>query len=171
MLRHARRITLYDRQIGEALQDFARRTGSRPAVRDAYSITIEWVMRTYLRSGGIGPIQIVTGVNRDRPYFQEAADAVQAFATGLSIRLGRNVELILVAETADDRLRHERFLLTDQTTLQIGRGYDLLHTDGDMRASGLDPIRDPRPVRDVVVARLTNRGNIEREYLAMEQVT
>jgi hypothetical protein len=167
VLRFPSRVTMYDRQIGRSTQQAAQQSGPATAVRDSYSLTIDWICRAYRVLGGIGPITIVTGVRTDEPSANDAKRALEAFERGIRGRWGANITVVIVGETRTLALRHERFLVTDQVGLQVGRGFDLLYTDAQMRTAGLDPTRDPRPIRDVVVSRIRDWSGLETEHMRL----
>jgi len=59
---------------------------------------------------------------------------------------------------------HDRFLITDQISIKVERGFDMLWSDREMQNAGLTPGIDARLVRDLNMNVVDDAGPIESDY-------
>ena len=129
LMRYSQRVTVIDRQIGRTVN----RDGSVSFMKAEYSDTLSWIASRYALNGRVPSreLRIVTGVDsRHAP--ERDALAIRRFCSRIAEETGIPVRCELALEWPQ-QLDHDRYLITDQTAVQIGRGFDLLWTDRAMR--------------------------------------
>jgi hypothetical protein len=154
LLQYAQSATVFDRQIGRSLQEDLA-SYSRAEVRDGFDLSIRFLLEVYTRSSRLRDrsVRIITGLwtDKERP-FRDAYLRLEQWCE----RLGTDYPVIPVkldvrAESRARQLEHDRYLLTNQVTANVTRGFDLLFTDRQMQNAGLDPLRDARPIHTTTV--------------------
>jgi len=133
---YAKHVLLVDPYIGRHLIGPHR---VRNTIAPRYDRSLSWVFAQFVRnSNSSSPrtFHIVTGVPRGRAT-RHAASVLHSFAEELSQVWDPRglVEMrITVKEESDSlRLPHDRYLFTDQISLLVSRGFDLLGEDGRVR--------------------------------------
>jgi len=166
---HARYVRLFDRVLGTHLTNQLvgqRYAGSSNPPHPSYAFerSLTWLFQLYATQG-VSPIrtmEICTAVEGQSLSEGEIAEAAAALR-GLAARMGRTVapardaiqlSMTVKVESASQRMRHARFLFTDQVQILVERGFDLLRADGRVRDAVLS-IEVPDP------------GAIEAEYRAL----
>lgn len=149
LLRFAESTTVFDRNIGRSLQSPADRPAGRFGVPDRFAETIAWIL-DLIRLEGRSPrrhLRVVTGLQNKAPHEQPLqalkrweAELRQAYAPV-------GFEVVVHLETYSNQLAHDRFLITEQASVQVSRGFDFLFTEREMREMRLDPIREARPTQ------------------------
>jgi hypothetical protein len=91
--------------------------------------------------------------------------AASAFEAELCGTYGNRVRLHVMRDdkSSQREMPHDRYILTDSCGVMVGRGLDLLWTDQQMRARGLDPARDPRRLRNTEIALSPSPADVEWE--------
>lgn len=170
VLRTAKHVKIYDRYIGRSVVD---RGAGTVTIKDNYKKTLEWIVDIFRRVGGHtrgGVFEIYCGVEASavspakRSLVRNELNNLQAF---LQVKLGGPVRIVIKQETKTAQCPHGRYLLTDQVALLVERGFDLLWNDANMIAAGLDPQRDPRPIRDVAVVLCDDCAAVETHTKAL----
>jgi hypothetical protein len=88
---------------------------------------------------------------------------MQNFEAAVRAATGVPVQILLKEESHAARCPHGRYLVTDQSAVLIDRGFDLLWDDNKMLAAGMNPAKDPRPIRDVAVVLCNNCNSVETQ--------
>lgn len=155
ILRYARNVKLYDRQIGRSVR------ASRPEVGENFSRTIRWILErfvTVVPADQRGVFEITTGIDAfsvdTEQEVEQRAWAVYRFGRDLERDFGHAVTVYVRKEGTErnnggmthNQLHHDRFLITDPISLQIGRGFDLLDSHQRVRATAISPVKDPGAV-------------------------
>ncbi len=140
----AKHVKIYDRYIG------------RTSLGANYKQTIEWIVSVFQSVGGGtrgGVFEIYSGIKNtpNASMRRRIKTEMQTFATQLQAATGVAVQIILKSESSSAQCPHGRYLVTDQVSVLIDRGFDLLWDDAKMFGVGLNPTVDPRPIRDVAV--------------------
>ena len=166
ILETAKHVKIYDRWIGRSAFD-----KNRHVIRfnDNYKRTLEWVVQVYSKTGGSArcrAFEIYCGIEghlisaRQRVQLRSE---MQSFEAAVRTASGIPVQLFLKEESRALQLAHGRYLITDQVSVVIDRGFDLLWDDRRMQGSSLNPILDPRPIRDVAVLLCNDCNSIETQ--------
>ncbi len=165
ILKYAKHIKIFDRMIGRAI-NYSYNHKKFP---HNYEQTIIWILdlfNQYSDKNKPRIFSIHTGVNidfLDDITVEEAKNILREFESEIKAKYNFEIELILKEETGNEEtLPHDRYLITDQFAIAIGRGFDLLWSDKQMKDAGLDPNRDARPVRDVTISCVSDVGKIEK---------
>ncbi len=152
LVRYARSVVVFDRQIGRSIQDYV----GRLRVKEGFDRTIRLIAEVYTSRSRVQDrsIQIVTGLRLDREV-DEQLIALIAWERELR-RDYPTVQprLDVRGELPRAQLEHDRYLITNQVTASVSRGFDLLYTNSQMRDQGLDPTRDARPIHQATVSLL-----------------
>ena len=138
VFRHATYVKIVDRNLGWYID--------RPNSRSNYAWGILWVLQEWNRHapGQSGTFQIYTSFGRKQVeqhgqgYFEQLLKTWSMPLVSVYPDLTVNV---LVEDNAD-RLPHDRFLLTNQITIEFGRGFDLLDDTNMIRDNTLSTIID-----------------------------
>lgn len=159
LFRNATRVKLIDGQLGKSLSTAFRKNPStfhnRVDLKDLvpnYAFGLEWIFEQFLKhSRRPRHFELLTTLNV-RGYGQRTPEVVtdlrntvaplRRVAQRLSQQHHFELRIDVLLPTRDTVFRHDRFLITDQTMITIGRGIDLL---------------DPRTrrVRDVLMVQLS----------------
>lgn len=133
---------------------------------DHYEITLEWIFQLFVqltqhRKGRV--FEVYTGIldtrHSDSYAIAQAKKNLQTFASSMNRKYNFPFTIIIKKETGlEKEIPHDRYLITDQIDIQIGRGYDFLFTDQQMKLARLDPNKHPRPVKDLTIS-LINAPN------------
>jgi len=136
VLRYAKHVALIDGHIGLAT---TKGTGAVPTIPNNYRDTLEWIYRLFRDiSDESRPrtFEIYCGVD-DRTEASRTLDSVEALRTFARMTGSESlpIQVHVKLNTASRRFPHDRFLVTNQTALQIGRGFDLLNRNGRIRST------------------------------------
>lgn len=153
VLRHAKHVKIYDRYVGRHLR---KRNGTVGAnLSRGYSDTLEWIFQRFAgyRVGQSSALfEVVCGLDSDcmsDDTIREAAEVLRDFADQCSAKYGMPMSLKIKREGGLQKMRHARFLFTDQIAVMIERGFDLLQPGGKLT--------------DSVVTLFEHRGDVESE--------
>jgi hypothetical protein len=152
ILTTAKHVKIYDRWIGRSAFD---RNSGTVQFNSNYKRTLEWIIHTFQNVGGVaraGIFEIYCGIERHLVGVRQRAQLrteMKNFEIAVQSTTGVPVKLILKEESQAARCPHGRYLVTDQASVVIDRGFDLLWDDRKMQNEGLIPGTDPRPIRDV----------------------
>ncbi|MGZ4973242.1 MAG: hypothetical protein ACXWDN_10815 [Limisphaerales bacterium] len=155
LLASSKHIKIYDRWIGRSVLD---RTRTHVAFNKNYKRTLEWVAHIFQAVGGgsrSGIFEIYCGLDHYKISNTHKAQIrleMQNFEKLLQSTYGISARIYLKKETPQSQCPHGRYIVTNQTSVLIDRGFDLLWDDTRMVAAGLNPATDPRPIRDVAIA-------------------
>ncbi len=153
LFRTATHAKLLDRHFGRAIQ--------RSEI-GGYFRAVHWFASEFARFSrpGVGrTFEVYTGIDT-RPLgltgdwsresiISVAVPRLRTFERELQREFGLGFRLLLKEETHEAEMRHARYLVTDQMSILVERGMDLFWSNGKMQARGLNPLVDPRPLRDV----------------------
>jgi hypothetical protein len=146
LLRDAKDVKIYDRYIGRSI--LAKNTAE-------YQLTLEWMIDVFLRERGSkskGVFEVYGGVRKFSNSKDQIFIAVSKLRS-LESELQKkhpNFRLIIKKETSKVEMPHDRFLITNQVAISIGRGFNLLFGSS------------PRLVKDVTIAYCSEPGKIEQ---------
>ena len=160
IFRDAEVIKLYDRQIARNIlsRDEAARPGPITcSLPENYKTTLMWIADVFARvsSSSAKKIEIYTTVDTSymgNPQIAAVVKAVEAFVEEAAASAGLRPSLFLKTETKHQKMPHGRYLVTDRIGFLLERGFDLLWDDKTMQLAKLDPSKDRRPVRDVMIS-------------------
>ncbi len=152
LFRDAKHIKIYDRWIGRSIL-------TKNA--DKYKLALEWVLDVFLkvsRFGSVGIIEVYSGFYIQKQPGKPLPDVTSAVAALHQLETDMrtthpNFNLIIKKETQGRQMPHDRYLLTNQVSVSIDRGFDLLL---DSRTSPY-----PRRIRDVRIDYCSEPGKIE----------
>lgn len=139
VFRYATNVRVFDRYIGRHIVGKGE-YGHQPLfVSAAYKRTLKWMVSSYANYAKTGVEQrfeVLCGIDWDKvspARAREAALALKAFAQDLEAQFNVSISVQVKREMHNAQTPHDRFLLTDQYALSIGRGADLLRDDGRVR--------------------------------------
>lgn len=125
LLRDAKHVKIYDRYIGRSILN--------PKMAKKYKFTIKWILKVFLRERGSkvkGVFEVYGGVNisKDR---QKPSNIVAGITALRELEKEfkqeyPNFQLIIKDETNGSEMPHDRFLVTNQVAVSVGRGFNLL---------------------------------------------
>jgi len=176
VLADAKHVRIVDRHIGRSID--ARRVWENlpPAVLPSnYKTTLEWLIdlfSTLSRNRDDRTLEVYCGLTIGQP--DERAVAIRAlrdFETEMREKYGAWLSIHVKDETGAPKLPHGRYLLTDQISILIERGFDLLWSDDDMRRNALNPARDERRIRDVTVVHCADCGSVEASVRSLKDLS
>jgi hypothetical protein len=169
----ATHIKIFDRWIGRSAFDRRKR---KVQFNPNYKKTLEWVIEVFRDVGGVsraGSFEIYCGVQGnvvDAAQRDQLRTEMERFESEILVAAGISVKVFLKEESPNACCLHGRYLVTDQATVLIDRGFDLLWDDNRMRADGLTPGVDSRPVRDVAVMLCNNCDSIETQTRTLPEL-
>lgn len=168
LFRDAKHLEFYDRYIGRAIVT-RNQTGAlvrRAKIPPGYRKTLEWMLGTFARESNATvtrTVEVYAGIDAHRRKPQEIQLAVsefRAYEAELQRRFGLSIRLLLQEESAFRSMVHARYVVTDQVGVFLDRGLDLLWSDPQMRAAGLDPATDEPRIRDVAISQLDDCSHV-----------
>jgi hypothetical protein len=166
VLKRAKHVKIVDRYIGRSIDP----AGLVTEMKDCYQQTLEWIFKIYLRRNrttGIDVFEIYCGIDTRHLANSQVLEIVRAlrtFESAMNTRYPFSLKLIIKKEGHAAQMAHARYLITDQTSILIERGFDLFWNDGEMRAARMNPAVDDRPIRDVSIAFCADAGKIEAQF-------
>jgi len=145
LLRDAKDIKIYDRFIGRSIL-------TNNAAK--YQLTLGWIIEVFLRERGSrfkGVFEVYGGVGIGilKKEIPIAVDQLRNLENELKKKYP-NFQLIIKKETSKSQMLHDRFLITNQVAVSLGRGFNLLYGS------------NPRCVQDVSIAYCSEPGKIEQ---------
>lgn len=147
LLRDAKHVKIYDPYIGRSILN--KKSAKQ------YKLTIEWILEVFLRERGSklnGFFEVYGGVKISReiskPKIPEAIAALRELEKEFK-EVYPNFKLIIKDETKHDVMLHDRFLVTNQVAVSVGRGFNLLF-DSQSR------------LQDVTISYCSQPGKIEQ---------
>jgi len=151
LFRDAKHVKIYDRYIGRSiLQKNA----------DNYKLALEWILEVFVReSRKPNFFEVYSGCRTQFHRNQLPRDtsrdeaALRQLETDMK-KILPGFKLIVKNETYNKQLPHDRYLVTNQVAVSVGRGFDLLL---DKRSSLY-----PRRLRDVHINYCSEHGKIEQ---------
>jgi hypothetical protein len=153
LLRDAKHVKISDRYIGRSILT---------QNADQYKLSLEWILNIFVqKSRQPGIFEIYSGFytqphpNQPPPDVVGAKVALRQLETDLQ-KIYPNFRLIIKNEKRCHQLPHDRYLITNQVAISIGRGFDLLL---DKRSSLY-----PRRMRDVHINYCSESGKIEQAF-------
>lgn len=150
LLRDAKDVKIYDRYIGRSIL-------TENAAK--YKLTIEWIINVFVRERGSklnGVFEVYGGLGNlsiRSAEIPRAVSELRNLETDMQKRYPK-FKLIIKKETQNSQMPHDRFLITNQVAISIGRGFDLLLEKRQ--------IPYPRRIRDVTIAYCSEPGKIEQ---------
>ncbi len=150
LFRDAKRIGIYDRWIGRSIAEG----------RTNHQDTIKWFLNIFqtvatIRTDTIFEVYCgidVRGISV--PDLSTAKESLRNFEAGVK-ELYAYFKLFVKEETRGNALPHDRYLITNQTAIYIGRGFDLF-------VNANEPY--PRVIRDVQIGYCSNSSEVENHY-------
>ncbi len=147
LLRDAKDVKIYDRYIGRSILQKKN--------ADKYKFTLKWIIDVFLRERSSkfkGVFEVYGGVNIcsiPKPKIPNALAALRKLESDLR-QCHPAFKLIIKDETQGGEMPHDRFLVTNQVAVSVGRGFNLLFGS------------NPRLVKDVTIAYCSEPGKIEQ---------
>lgn len=176
VMQYATHVKIVDRYIGRSVP--ARDCVAGALSRD-YQRSIDWLIDIHQRSirerglADKATLEIWCGLDS---YKLTPSDTVTTVAHlrawELSIRKNGmpNFRLYIKKETHAGEMPHARYLITDQLTLLVDRGFELLCSDPQMHTRSLDPQHCPRPLRDCEIALLPDSSRVVTDIRRLEDL-
>ena len=150
LFRDAKHIKIYDRWIGRsALQGT---TNHQP--------TLKWFLEVFQKVATIRldtVFEVYCGIGsqkKDKILLPKAITALRKFEAEIQV-LFPYFKLFIKEETFDYQLPHDRYLITNQTSIYIGRGFDLFVKANESY---------PRRIKDVQIGYCSNPEKVEPYY-------
>lgn len=151
LLRFTRNVKLFDRQIGRLVKT------PNSQVNGNYARTVRWILErfvTLVPKDRRGIFEITTGIEafsaNAEQEVQGRAEVIYRFGQQLTEDFDHPVTIYVRKEGTDQnsggiqffQLEHDRFMITDRASVQVGRGFDLLDERGRVRTTVVAPIPD-----------------------------
>ena len=139
VFRFATTVRVFDRYIGRHIVGQSEHGNQPLHVNAAYKRTLKWMVASYASHAKVGieqRFEILCGIDWDRVSpvrAREAALVLKTFARDLEAQFKVSISVQVKREVHNAQTPHDRFLLTNQYALSIGRGADLLRDDGRVR--------------------------------------
>lgn len=149
LFRDAKHIGIYDRWIGRSISEG----------RNNHQNTLSWFLEVFQQVATIGlgtKFEVYCGIDirRNEVLLAEAINSLRSFESEI-----RNTfsyfQLFIKEERYGSELPHDRYLITNQTAIYIGRGFDLFV---DAKGSY------PHSIRDVQIGYCSNPADVQRHY-------
>jgi len=150
LFRDAKRIGIYDRWIGRSI------SGGRTNHQD----TIIWFLNVFQKVATITTgttFEVHCGIDVRGMSAKDLSNAISSlriFESEIK-ELYTYFKLFIKEENRNDVLPHDRYLITNQTAIYIGRGFDLFVNINEPY---------PRTIRDVQVGYCSNQSEVESHY-------
>ncbi len=147
LLRDAKDVKIYDRYIGRSI--LQKKNAA------TYKFTLKWIIDVFVRERSSkfkGVFEVYGGVNTcsiPKPKRPNAVAALRKLESDLR-QFHPAFKLIIKDETQGGEMPHDRFLVTNQVAVSVGRGFNLLFGS------------NPRLVKDVTIAYCSEPGKIEQ---------
>ena len=150
MFAYARKVHLFDKQLGRSVTDEVRREresgrNRQVQVRPRFGDSLQWILKIYdSYSHNPQSFEIVTEVGPLNSHgilesdICESGQILRRF-TNRTLR-GKHIDASVVVKVAESdtlQMHHDRYLMTDQVAVLFGRGFDLIRGDGTIRSTTL----------------------------------
>lgn len=138
VFKYAKHVKLIDRYIGRSM-----RPGATRLAHD-YERSLRWIFEHFValsRSKPVSSFEVYCGISSDdysTHQQEEIAKQLRMWARQCSEDFGYEIKICVKREYPHtNEMEHDRFLLTDQVALAVGRGFALLRQDGFVRDVGI----------------------------------
>ncbi|MCL1489857.1 MAG: hypothetical protein M1G31_03740 [Pseudanabaena sp. Salubria-1] len=120
---------------------------------------LRWFLEVFQQVATIGvgtKFEVYCGIDRKRSEvpLAEAVNSLRSFESEIKNTFSY-FQLFIKEESYGNELPHDRYLITNQTAVYIGRGFDLF-----VDASA----RYPRRIRDLQIGYCSNPAEVQRHY-------
>lgn len=147
LFRHASVVKIYDRYIGRTVQ-FPRQQACRLAPN--FRRGLDWIVEQYLRFGQtqMKVLEIYCGLDPNKNLSNDkvyrAKRTLESWAQEKQAEMKFPIAITLLREKKRGvQMNHARVLITNQTAVNIERGFDILHPDGSVRDVMISQIEHP----------------------------
>jgi hypothetical protein len=147
LLIDAKDVKIYDRYIGRSILN--------KKIAKKYKFTIKWILDIFLRERGSklnGVFYVYGGIHSPQIHqdqIQNAINKLRELETEFK-QVYPKFQLIIKDETKGEEMPHDRFLVTNQVAVSVGRGFNLL-------------FGSPSRLQDVKIDYCSDPGKIEKE--------
>ncbi len=153
LFRDARHIKIYDRWIGRSV----------PQGQTNHQTTLEWLLQVFQNVATIKidtSFEVYCGIDTRQLSSIELSNAVNSLRRFeiTTKKLFPYFNLIIKNETYGNQLPHDRYLITNQTAIYIGRGFDLFANANESY---------PRRIKDVQIGYCSNPEKVEPYYRSL----
>lgn len=152
LFRDAKHIKMYDRWIG--------RSASQGTTN--HQTTLKWLLEVFREVATIRSDTVVEAYCGIRPRrddkipLPKAVAALRKFEAEIQVLFPYlNFKLFIKKEIKDNELPHDRYIITNQTAIYIGRGFDLFVDANESY---------PRRIRDVQIGYCSNPAEVQNHY-------
>lgn len=176
IMRYATHVNVVDRYIGRSVP--ARGNGLANFSND-YQRSLEWLIDIYRRSvtrrgtADKSTMEVWCGLETYNLSPADVTNAVVQLRAWEQKIIGKrvpNFKLHIKKELPNAQMPHARYLITDQATVLVDRGFDLLCSDSQMRTNSLDPARHSRRLRDCEVVLLNDAKRVITDIRRLDAV-
>lgn len=152
LLRDAKHVKIYDRYIGRSMLNKEKESANK------YKNTIQWILEVFLRercSKLNGVFEVYGGINSSKKIPKSRIAAAINALRELEEEFKKeypnlDFKLIIKDETKGEEMPHDRFLVTNQVAVSVGRGFNLLFGRQSL-------------LQDVTISYFSDPGKIEQE--------
>lgn len=174
LLRYAKHVKVVDRYIGRSVMS---QGATVPGLSKEYLSSLDWIIEIYKQSvlaRGISSkstFEVWCGLDIYRlPDPNTAIGYLRNWETSVKARQVPNFKLFIKREIHTGEMPHARYFITDQLTILVDRGFELLCSDSQMRAHSLHPTTSPRPLRDCEFMLLRDSSRIVTDLRRLEDL-
>jgi hypothetical protein len=154
---HAKHVKVIDRYFGRSLlygSDYSR-PRIRTALKPGYQRGLEWLLSCFHRYSdrAVRSFEVYSGIDRTLSATQRAdlRTLMANTVSSLQSRFAPSLAIFLKDETLS-QMPHARYLITDQYSVSLDRGIDILLSRDEMRRAGYVPGVDEERVRDLCIS-------------------
>jgi len=150
LFKDAKHIKIYDRWIGRSASEG----------NTNHQTTLKWLLEVFQRVATIRSdtvFEVYCGIypnTKDKIPLPKAVNTLRKFESEVQV-IFPYFRLFIKEEIMDNQLPHDRYLITNQIAVYIGRGFDLF-----VRASE----NYPRRIRDLQIGYCSNLTNVHKHY-------
>ena len=149
LFRDAKHIGIYDRWIGRSISEG----------RNNHQNTLRWFLEVFQQVATIGvgtKFEVYCGIDRKRSEvpLAEAVNSLRSFESEIKNTFSY-FQLFIKEESFGSELPHDRYIITNQTAIYIGRGFDLFVDANESY---------PRRIRDVQIGYCSNPAEVQNHY-------
>lgn len=160
VLRHAKHVKVIDRWVGRSLK-WDKKTLTYK-VAENYADALRWIFEQFVVTAAdryTTGFEVFCGIRAIdcRGREEKVAQALKRWADDCTNRYGYQMTIHVKLERPTQEMRHDRYLITDQIAIHVGRGVDLLRSDRQR-------------VRDVTLGIVHDPGKIEAEVRSLQEV-
>jgi hypothetical protein len=171
----AKNVKIIDRYVGRSMIN--RNGNIEPSVVERYQRTLMWLLEIFdkVSSRPNRRFEIYTGVNPQGLSADEVRCLYDKMINFVEFAKSKftnyDLSLIVKRETLNyEEMPHARYLITNQISVLVERGFDLLWSDQQMDNAGLNSRTDQRKIRDVAIALISEPGKIESSIRKLEDL-